>query len=351
MGAGIIYRTRVFSRSHMGAAIEADGLTKRFGDFTAVDHVSFTVEEGEIFGFLGPNGAGKTTTINMLITLMRPTEGTARVAGYDVVAEPDRVRERISVVFQDPTLDRRLTGWENLWIHGRLYGIPRDELAERIERAARFTEIERWLHVTVDRYSGGMMRRLEIARALLYEADVIFLDEPTVGLDPQTRARIWEYIRALRREGLTIFLTTHYMDEAERLCDRVAIIDHGRIVAMGTVDELKSIVGGEVVYVAVDPPGEAGRLAEAIQREGLGSEVRALNGTVSISTENAAQAIPAVVSLASSLGVGVREVRYRTPDLEDVFLHVTGRSLRDEEASFFDHVRMRRMARMRRAGR
>ncbi|RLG36409.1 MAG: ABC transporter ATP-binding protein, partial [Thermoproteota archaeon] len=244
----------------MGAAIEADGLTKRFGDFTAVDHVSFTVEEGEIFGFLGPNGAGKTTTINMLITLMRPTEGTARVAGHDVVAEPDRVRERISVVFQDPTLDRRLTGWENLWIHGRLYGIPRDELAERIERAARFTEIERWLHVTVDRYSGGMMRRLEIARALLYEADVIFLDEPTVGLDPQTRARIWEYIRALRREGLTIFLTTHYMDEAERLCDRVAIIDHGRIVAMGTVDELKSIVGGEVVYVAVDPPGEAERL-------------------------------------------------------------------------------------------
>ena len=331
----------------MDAAIEAVNLTKRFGDLTAVDQVSFEVRKGEIFGFLGPNGAGKTTTINMLITLMRPSEGTARVAGYDVVEEPERVREHVSVVFQDPTLDRRLTGWENLWIHGRLYGIPRDELRERIERAARFTEMSRWLHVTVDRYSGGMMRRLEIARALLYDADVIFLDEPTLGLDPQTRARIWEYIRELRRGGLTVFLTTHYMEEAERLCDRVAIIDHGRLVAQGTVQELRSLVGGEVVYVRVDPPDAASELVRRIEEANLGSEVKVLRGgVISIATRDASSAIPDLVALASDAGVRVREVRYRTPDLEDVFLHVTGRSLRDEEASFFDHVRMRRRARI-----
>ncbi|PNV77410.1 MAG: ABC transporter ATP-binding protein, partial [Thermoproteota archaeon] len=214
------------------SAISVRNLVKKFGSLTAVDGISFDVEKGEIFGFLGPNGAGKTTTINILVTLMRPTSGEAYVAGYNVVEEPVKVRERIGIVFQDPSVDRNLTGWENLYIHGLVYGLRGEELRRRVEESLEFAELTKFKDVEVKNYSGGMIRRLEIARGLMHKPEILFLDEPTIGLDPQTRAKIWEYVEKLRdEEGVTVFLTTHYIEEAERLCDRVAIIDHGRIVA------------------------------------------------------------------------------------------------------------------------
>lgn len=223
--------------------IKATELTKRFDDFTAVDAVSFEIKSGELFGFIGPNGAGKTTTINMLVTLVKPSSGTATVAGYDVAAEPANVRRSIGVVFQDPTLDNRLTGLENLDFHASVYHIPKQERTQRITEALALVELENHAGEIVDRYSGGMKRRLEVARGLLHTPKVLFLDEPTLGLDPQTRSRIWEYLRALAaKDGTTVFMTTHYMDEAEN-CDRVAIIDQGRIVALDTPTSLKKSTG------------------------------------------------------------------------------------------------------------
>lgn len=330
-------------------AIEAEGLTKRFREVLAVDNVSFEVEEGEIFGFLGPNGAGKTTTINMLITLLRPTKGSARVAGYDILKEPEKVRRKIGVVFQDPTLDRRLTGWENLYIHGRLYGVPSKELNQKIKELLEFVELSEWENKVVQHYSGGMMRRLEIARALLYNPEVLFLDEPTLGLDPQSRARIWDYIERIKKEeGMTIFLTTHYMEEAEKLCDRVAIIDHGRIIAMGTVEELKSLVGNEIVYLNAVMNGSKRDFIERIRALEPIRAVKVLKGgIISLSVERAPEAIPVILQEAQKMRIEIKEVRYLRPSLEDVFLQLTGKGLRDEEASFFDHVRMRRIRRMR----
>ena len=315
------------------AMIEAKGLTKVFGSLVAVDHVSFTVGEGEVFGFLGPNGAGKTTTINMLITLLKPTEGEAWVAGFSVLDEPNEVRKRISVVFQEPALDRHLTGWENLWIHGRMYGIERAELRERIKRALRLVELERWANVVVKKYSGGMIRRLELARTLICDPEVLFLDEPTLGLDPHSRACIWEYIEAMRRdEGITVFLTTHYMDEADRLCDRIAIIDRGRIIACGAPGELKSSIGMGVIYVQLAQPWMASDLVKAVEDEGLAHEVRlARRGCLALFVEDAPTTIPRVFELASRLGLQIREVSYRMPTLDDVFLHLTGRGLREPE--------------------
>ncbi|RLG54153.1 MAG: ABC transporter ATP-binding protein [Thermoproteota archaeon] len=332
--------------------IESEGLTKRFGDVLAVDNVTFRVREGEIFGFLGPNGAGKTTTINMLITLMRPTEGSARVAGYDIIKEPDKVRKKIGVVFQDPTLDRRLTGWENLYIHGRLYGISSRELKLRIKELFEFVELKGWENKIVQYYSGGMMRRLEIARALLYNPEILFLDEPTLGLDPQSRAKVWDYIREIKsEEGMTIFLTTHYMEEAEKLCDRVAIIDYGRIIALGTVEELKSKVGNEIIYLNTTLDGQEKIFIERLRSLDSIRDLKVLkDGIISLSVNNAPETIPKVLQEAQRLEVEIREVRYLRPSLEDVFLQLTGKGLRDEEATFFDHVRMRRI-RMRRGGR
>ena len=331
-------------------AIEARELTKVFGDLVAVDHVSFSVREGEIFGFLGPNGAGKTTTINMLITLLRPTHGEAWVAGFSVLEEPDEVRKRIGVVFQDPTVDRRLTGRENLWIYGRMHGLPSRELRERIDEALRLVELERWADVVVRKYSGGMIRRLELARTLLCEPEVLFLDEPTLGLDPQSRARIWEYIEGLRREkGITIFLTTHYMEEADRLCDRVAIIDHGRIIATGAPEELKREIGTGVLFVRPASSHDVPRLLRTLKEKSLADEVRpAGRGRIALFAKDVPSLIPAVLEEAMRAGVQVAEVSYRMPTLDDVFLKLTGRGLRDAEAGPFEHVRARMMARMRR---
>jgi ABC-2 type transport system ATP-binding protein len=232
----------------MTAVIEVEDLTKTYGEVEAVRGIGFSVGAGEIFGFLGPNGAGKTTTIKILCTLLQPTSGRARLAGLDVATSPDDVRRRIGVIFQDPALDDRLTAEENLMLHAVAYRVPRAERAARIAEALRFVDLEERGRDLTRTFSGGMKRRLEIARGLIHRPEILFLDEPTTGLDPQTRARTWEVLRALRRDfGTTLFLTTHYMDEADRAASRIAIIDHGRIVALGTSRELKEKTGAHTL--------------------------------------------------------------------------------------------------------
>jgi len=327
-------------------AISVRDLVKKFGDLRAVDGISFDVRKGEIFGFLGPNGAGKTTTINILVTLMRPTSGEAYVAGYNVVEEPVKVRERIGIVFQDPSVDRNLTGWENLYIHGLIYGLRGEELKRRIEESLEFAELTKFKDVEVKNYSGGMIRRLEIARGLMHEPEILFLDEPTIGLDPQTRAKIWEYVERLRNEaGVTVFLTTHYIEEAERLCDRVAIIDHGRIVAIGSPDELKQGIGGDVIYVRARDKSSLMRLVEELQEDGMVLRYRELDGVLALSVNNASRVIPSVFEVANRMGIRIEEIKYTQPSLSDVFLHYTGREIRDEEADWRESVRMRHRVR------
>lgn len=224
-------------------AIEVENVTKKFGDFTAVDAVSFTVGKGELFGFVGPNGAGKTTIINMLVTLLHPTSGTVRVNGFDAVREQDDVRGSIGIIFQDPSLDTELTAWENLWLHAKLYGVPSRVFHERAHELLNLLELENWKDKIMKTFSGGMKRRLEIVRGLLHHPQVLFLDEPTIGLDTQTRALIWQYLKALReKENLTVFVTTHYLPETEQ-CDSIAIINKGIIVAHGSPDALKQQFG------------------------------------------------------------------------------------------------------------
>lgn len=331
--------------------IIAENLTKKFGNFTAVNGVSFKVFKGEIFGFLGPNGAGKTTSINMLITIMKPTSGEAWINGYSIIREPHMVRRSIGVVFQDNTIDRQLTGRENMFIHGMIYGVPRKMLKEKIANLLKFVELEGFADVQVRNYSGGMIRRLEIARALLHEPQVLFLDEPTLGLDPQTRAKIWDYILELKkRTDMTIFLTTHYMDEAERLCDRVAIIDRGKILAIGTPDELKSMIGNDIVYVRVNVNEKTCRLlaSKAVER-GLASNFNLIqNNLLSFTVRDAHSFIPRLFDLATELKVPITEVRYSKPTLNDVFLHMTGRELRDEHGDWVEMMRARIRSRFRR---
>ncbi|MDR5694953.1 MAG: ATP-binding cassette domain-containing protein [Armatimonadota bacterium] len=320
-------------------AIEAENLTRRFGDFTAVQDVSFTVAEGEIFAFLGPNGAGKTTTINMLCTLLRPTSGTARVGGYDVRRAPHAVRRNIGLVFQDPSLDDRLTAWQNLWFHAMLYDLPRGEFHRRARYLLDLVELMEHAHREVRTFSGGMKRRLEIARGLLHRPKVLFLDEPTLGLDPQTRRHIWEHIISLRdKEGSTIFFTTHYMDEAEN-ADRIAIIDHGRIVALDTPENLKATIGGDVLLIRTSDD----RIAAQRLKEMLHLEARLTGEGLLIEAKRADQLIPTVVNLfqnGQDSALTVYSVNLRRPSLDDVFIKLTGRALRDEEASPIDRMRL-----------
>lgn len=323
------------------AIIEVRDLTRRFGDFTAVDRIRFDVYEGEIFGFLGPNGAGKTTTISMLCTLLRPTSGRATLNGFDVATQPDAVRQSIGLIFQDPALDERLTAYENLRFHAMLYDVPASEFPRRAAEVLDMVELRDKARALVRTFSGGMKRRLEIARGLLHHPRVLFLDEPTLGLDPQTRRHIWEYIVALRRQKrLTIFLTTHYMEEAE-ICDRIAIIDHGRIVALDTPDALKRRVGGDVVSVRTsDNQAAAHRLQAA-----LGVQARpGPQGELIVEVDRGDRFIPRMVAALSANGepIEVTRVNLRRPTLEDVFVKLTGHAIRDEEASPIDRMRQHR---------
>ncbi len=319
-------------------SIVVKDLRKRYGEIEALKGVSFNVRRGEIYGLLGPNGAGKTTTIHILTTIIKPTSGYAEVAGYDVVKRPDEVRKRIGVVFQDITLDLNLTVYENLWLHGKIYGIPGNELKKRIEEVLDLVELKEWRHKLVKYLSGGMKRRVEIARALLHDPEVLFLDEPTLGLDPNSRTKIWNYIRMLKeRHNMTILLTTHYMEEAEQLCDRIAIIDKGKIIAEGSPDELKSIIGREIIYVKFigTPPVSLLKTVEHVR------EVKIIErNKLEIVVDNAPRALPEILDIFHKSGVQVEEVSYKRPTLNDVFVYLTGKELREEESNFNEHVRM-----------
>jgi ABC-2 type transport system ATP-binding protein len=306
-------------------AIRVDGLVREFGDTTAVDGLSFSVAEGELFGLLGPNGAGKSTLINVLCTLLAPTAGAATVAGHDVRTETDAVRDSIGVVFQEPALDEDLTGEENLTFHARLYGLDRRTRRERIDEVLALVDLADVRDRRVKGYSGGMKRRLEIARGLLHEPAVLFLDEPTLGLDAGTRRDTWEYIRALNDAGVTVVLTTHYMEEADALCDRIAIVDDGNIVALDTPAALKSGLGGDTVTVetADDPAG----LVERLRAEPWVDGVEVTTEGVTVTLAGSGTRIPAVVRLADAAGVAVTAVDQRTPSLETAFLSLTGRTL------------------------
>jgi ABC-2 type transport system ATP-binding protein len=308
-----------------GVVIAVSALVKRYGAVEAVRGIDLAVRRGEIFGFLGPNGAGKSTTISVLCTLLKPTSGTASVAGVDVSRDPDRVRSRIGLVFQDPSLDIQLTARENLLFHAMVYGVPRQQRRDRISAALATVDLSDRANALVSTFSGGMKRRLEIARGILHAPEVLFLDEPTQGLDPQTRANVWDHLGKIRSAtGLTIFMTTHYMEEAE-FCDRIAIIDHGRIVALGTPDELKAQVGGDIVVVSTADNTRAAQEMEAK----LGVSPVHDGDTVRVEVEDGAQFVPLLVT---ALSLPVRTVTVRRPSLDDVFLKLTGRAIRDEEA-------------------
>ncbi len=314
------------------AVIQAQGLVKRYKEVEAVRGIDLEVRHGEIFGFLGPNGAGKSTTISILCTLLRPTAGSARVAGIDVVHDPARVRQRIGLVFQDPSLDDQLTGRENLEFHAFIYSVPASERTRRIDEMLALLQLTDRASSLVRTYSGGMKRRLEIARGMLHQPQILFLDEPTLGLDPQTRQSIWTHLNELRdSKGITIFMTTHYMDEAE-FCDRIAIIDRGNIVALGTPDELKAMVGGDVVTITSSRPDEAS--AEIMEMLGV-TPIRD-NGSLRMEVPDAKVFVPRLVR---ELKAPVDTVTLRRPSLDDVFLKLTGHAIRDEEAGTKDQMR------------
>jgi ABC-2 type transport system ATP-binding protein len=413
-------------RSHI---IEVKGLTKVFDNrVRAVDNISFCVEEGEILGFLGPNGAGKSTTLNMLSTLLRPTSGTAIVNGYDILKEPEGVRRSIGFVFQDPTLDNELTGSENLDFHGRIYGLKRDVRQKRIKEILDVVQLTERASDFVKTYSGGMKRRLEIARGLLHYPKVLFLDEPTLGLDPQTRRAIWEYIQRLNQEErVTIILTTHYTEEADYLCDRIQIVDLGKIVALDTPDKLKARLEGDVVTLTfkdseiiakirpllkgkewirridaiagdsnqasmsrttqttrgkssdggldgmmpqlnpegtiseMSPSGTVGfgempkpaqrTLAQGMASDGLQRNHKGDPKRLNLLVDNGGHRIPEIVKLIDGTGAVLESVELHKPTLDDVFLSVTGRNIRDERGSYIEEVRRRRTIRQARGQR
>ncbi len=320
-------------------AIETSGITKRFDEVTAVNKISIRVKPGELFGLLGPNGAGKTTLISMLSTMIEPSGGSALVWGHDVIKEADSVRQNIGVVFQDTTLDDRLTGRENLDLHGRLYGLDGKTRKERIKEVLSLVELTERADAIVKTYSGGMMRRLEIARGLMHHPHVLFLDEPTLGLDPQTRLHIWDYIKKLNKdEGVTILLTTHYMEEADKLCDRIAIIDNGEIVALDAPQDLKNSLGGDVITLGLGNPGDVDKLFSSYQKDGCANIVTKKQSEIFITVNNGERQIPHILLLASQAGIPIISVSLRKPTLDDVFIHYTGRAIRDKEVSGMEEV-------------
>jgi ABC-2 type transport system ATP-binding protein len=316
----------------MNQIIEVKGLSKKYGDLTAVKGISFAVERGEIFGFLGPNGAGKTTTINILCTLLKPTAGSAVLDAYDVVKDRESVRESIGLVFQDPSLDDRLTAKENLEFHAYAYRVPKEERNRRIQEVLEMVELLDRAGDRVQTFSGGMKRRLEIARGLLHYPKVLFLDEPTIGLDPQTRNSIWEYIHELKkRHDITIFLTTHYMDEAEN-CGRIAIIDYGEIIALDTPEALKNQVGGDVVKITTEDDSEA----ERVLIEDFGVSMIQDRECLCFEVESGERFIPRFIR---DFPVPVISISLHRPTLDDVFLKLTGREIRPEGADELADIR------------
>lgn len=318
-------------------AVLVEHLTKKFGDFIAVDNISFTIPEGEIFGLLGPNGAGKTTTISMLATMLSPDSGTAAIDGHDITKDEDGVRKSIGIVFQDQSLDEELTAWENMDFHGRLYRIPKNIRLERTAELLDLVGLEERKDDLVKTFSGGMRRRLEIARGLLHRPKVLFLDEPTLGLDPQTRNYLWEYIEKLSREmKITVIITTHYMDEADRLCGRIGIIDKGRIVALDTPENLKKRIGGDVI--TIKSPDYSGKIVDL--RESWIENIAQYDGFFSVALHDAEEHLSELIGLLIQRKIKITSVSVHKPTLEDVFLHYTGRTIRDEESGAKERARM-----------
>lgn len=309
--------------------IKTENLTKKFDDFTAVDNISFSVKKGEIFGFLGPNGAGKTTTIKMLITLLNPTGGTATVADYNIIKNRDKVRKNIGVVFQEPALDIELTGRENLDFHARMYGLTRDKRKARIDEVLNLVDLDNKKDEFVKNYSGGMKRRLEIARGLMHFPTVLFLDEPTLGLDSQTRRAIWEYIHKMNKdEETTIFLTTHYMDEADYLCDRIGIIDHGKILVIDSTDNLKNSIGNDVITLTCS---NLEKFIGILRKESWVKKTKQHDSSLTLGVERGEEKIPLIFEIAQKHDIKITSISVGKPTLDDVFLYFTGRSIRDQE--------------------
>ena len=312
--------------------IKAEGLTKVFNKhLTAVDHVDFSVKQGEIFGFLGPNGAGKTTTINMLITILKPTEGKAYVVGFDIAKQNNDVRNVIGVVPQEYTADEDLTGLENVLLCADMYGIPRRIAKERTEELLKLVELTDFKDKKVQIFSGGMRRRLELACGLINRPKVLFLDEPTLGLDVQTRAATWNYIRKLKKEyGMTLFMTTHYLEEADALCDRVAIIDHGKIVVVGSPEELKHGLGGDVITLGIKDDDDVSELIREVEHV---KDVKREDGSYRIKAEYGEITTPSIIEALRKKGYTVTRLSLTEPTLNEVYLEYTGKSMRDAEES------------------
>jgi len=322
------------------AIVEVEKLTKRFGDFKAVDEVSFEIKEGTIFGFLGPNGAGKTTTLNMLATLLPITSGTAKINGYDVQQQRSEVRKSIGMVFQDPTLDDELTAYENMDFHGRMYGMPKKEREEKIAELLELVELADRQNQRVEKFSGGMRRRLEIARGIMHSPRVLFLDEPTLGLDPQTKNHLWNYIENLtQQQRVTIILTTHYMDEADKLSDIIAIIDEGEIIALDEPEKLKEDIGGNMIRIR---SGQGESIRENLAGRDWVEDINQNGQYTDISVREAKKGLAETTNILVNKNITFESAGIFTPTLEDVFLHFTGKTLREEEASAKDRLRRRK---------
>jgi ABC-2 type transport system ATP-binding protein len=311
-------------------AIKIINLTKKYDKLVAVDKISLTIKKGEIFGLLGPNGAGKTTTLMMLSTLLKPTSGKAVVNGFDVLTQPARVRESIGMVFQDPSSDEMLTGYENLKLHALMYDVPMKDIDRKINDVLSLVDLKDRKKDIVKKYSGGMRRRMEIARGLLHQPEILFLDEPTLGLDPQTRERIWDYIDTLAKKmNMTIILTTHYMEEAEKLCDRIAIIDRGKIITLDSPENLKRALKGDIVCIK-----GKNLFLDRLKKLSFVKKIGKSDDYIQLTVENSAKNLQKLLQVAGE----VDYVEVHSPDLNDVFLHYTGREIREEEGDAWQHL-------------
>jgi len=318
-------------------AIKTRDLTKSFGDLVAVDRVSLEIGQGELFGMLGPNGAGKTTLAKMLSTLLRPTSGYAEVWGNDVTLKQNEVRRCIGFVFQDPSIDDKLTGRENLDFHARMYGMKRELRERRIAEVLDLVDLTEKAGIQLEVYSGGMQRRLEIARGLMHHPKVLFLDEPTLGLDVQTRRHIWDYIKTLnRKEGVTVLLMTHYMEEADYLCNRIAIIDEGRIIALDTPQNLKALVGADVISIEAEHDRGLGNLLHNFSWVDWLTEE---GGAINLGVKDGRTRIPEIVVAAHEAGITIKSINLHEPDLENVFLKFTGKKIREDEGNAKEHLK------------
>lgn len=328
--------------------IEIESLTKNFGKVKAVDDISFNVEEGEIFGFLGPNGAGKSTTMMILTTLLKPTSGRALVAGFDVVSQAKKVRENIGFVQQEIAVDDYLTGRENLILEGRLNHIPRNLIDERIDQVLDLIELVEKQNETVDTYSGGMRKRLDLAGGLLHRPKVLFLDEPTVGLDIQTRRKIWDFIKKIHKEfNMTIFVSTHYMEEADNLCDRIGIIDYGKIQVIDSPQALKDKLGNEIITFKILEDRSKTDLLSELKAIQLVKDVTTKDDQVTVFASKGTELIPMIFQIASNLQIKIISISLTQPTLDDVFISYTGHELRDENAKYNQKIQYAKMRRWR----